>query len=130
MVDSGRDDMQSSKSKAYRQLAAWLEDRDGVDDFKLTSFHHHQKLQKCYTAALAGGWTAEEMLTESSSSWMHDEVMWRIEQSGAVEFDYDYYRLAYDDSVAASVLIDTTVSNLQERFDAAFVGSHTTDQAG
>ena len=70
------------------------------------------------------------MQSEASMTWLHDSVMWRIEQSGAVYFEEDYYKLAYDDNVAAGVVIDETVADLQARFDAASDDEFDSGQSG
>ena len=122
MVDDSRDNgHNSSKSRAYDTLTAQLQRRDKTE-FQLSLLHHQQKLQKCYSKSLKEGWSVDDMASEQSMSWLHDQVMWRIEQSGAVYFDEDYYSLAYDDCVATGVLItDDGVRgvNLQQVFDSA-----------
>ena len=67
MVDSGRGDHNSSKPRAYTSLAAELKHRDG-DEYQLYLFHHVQKLQKVYAAALKDGWTTNAMTNESNIS--------------------------------------------------------------
>ena len=103
---------------AYTSLAKELRHRD-QGEFQLNLFHHVQRLQRIYAAALEEGWTAEEMASEASMSWMYDNVAWHIEQDGAIHFDDQYYALAYDDSVKSGVLIDADPrADLQARFDA------------
>ena len=108
MVDIGCDD-QVGKSTAHTELADQLKQRDGDKEFKLNFINHQQKLQKTYKQCLKEGWSADDMKSEQSMSWLTTtNVSWRIEQSGKVDYDYDYFRLAYDTNIEAGFLIDAT----------------------
>ena len=95
MVDIGCDD-QVGKSTAHTELADQLKQRDGEYEFKLNFINHQQKLQKIYTQCLKEGWSANDMKSEQSMDWLTTNVSWRIEQSRKVDYDYDYFWLAYD----------------------------------
>ena len=106
MVDVGSSNDLVGKSTAHTELADQLWQRDGDADYQLTLLEHQQKLQRCYAQCLKEGWSKEDMKSEQSMSWLTSNVAWRVEQAGKVEYDEDYFRLAYDDNVEAGVLID------------------------
>ena len=111
MVDFGEDDL-VGKSTAHTELVDQLWQRDSDAGFTLSMFNHKQKLQKTYAQCLKDGWSADDMKSEQSMDWLTMNVAWRIEQSAKVDYDYDYFRLAYDTDIEAGFLIDATRKTL------------------